>query len=210
MPERNIMKFKQYSVVGLSILLLALTYACKNNDSGKFVGTALDPLTDPAKVDTTKYNAEYLLYSTIKINNVLPLESKFADFKKVIGKPDSVVNFNPDTECQFYEEPYQYIYFQGSMFFLVNDSARIGVIDFRRRPDLELASPAITLNGKTTLDDIQKLFPKAVSKIRTIDTPGFNNLRMIDIGASKAYVDEWWILGFEGDKLVRVELYSSC
>jgi hypothetical protein len=204
------MNFKQYSAVCLSILLLAAIFACNNHDSGKFVGTALDPLTDPAKVDTTKYNAEYLLYSTVKINNVLPLESKFADFIKVIGKPDSVVNFKPDTECQFYEEPYQNIYFQGSMFFLVNDSARIGNIDFRRRPNLELTSPAITLNGKTTLDDIRRLFPKAVSKIRKIDSPGFNNLRMIDIGASKAYADEWWILGFEGDKLVSVALYSSC
>lgn len=204
------MKLIQYSQGCLVIILLAVVYSCNKHNQTKYLGTALDRLTVPAMVDTTKYNSEYLLYNTIKINGVLPLKSKFADFAKVVGKPDSVINFNPQTECQFYKEPYQYIYFQGNMFFLVNDTAIFQNIDFRKRSDLELQTPPITLNGKTTLSDIKGLFPKAVSKIRTVDSQDHSQLRQVDIGASKEFSDEWWILFFDGDKLIRVEMYEPC
>lgn len=200
------MKLKQYVKGCQTILLLTAIYACNEpDDPAKYVGTVFDTST----VDTTKYHAEYIQYSTAKINGVLPLDSKYADFIKVIGKPDSVINFNWNTDCQFYEEPYKYIYFQESMFFLVNDTAIFQNIDFRKRPDLEINTPAITLNSKTTLQDIKKFFPNAVSKIRTIDGPD-RHLRLVDIGASKIFEDAWWILLFEGDKLVIVEMYSPC
>jgi hypothetical protein len=204
------MKFKKYSTVYLAIMLLSALYACKENDPQKFAGTALDPLSDPSKVDPTRYNTEYLLYSSVKINGVLPLESKFADFVKVVGKPDSVKNFNSQTDCQFYEEPYQYIHFQGNLFYLVKDTAIFQNIDFKKRPDLELETPAITLSDKTTLRDVKALFPKAVSKIRTVDSPNIGHLRLVDISASKQYTDGWWILAFDGDILVRVEMFGPC
>jgi hypothetical protein len=204
------MTFKNYSSGCLALMLLLAVYACNEGDENKYLGTALDEVNDPAKVDTTKYNAEYLLYSAVKINGVLPIESKFEDFVKVIGKPDSVISFNTQTDCQFYEEPYKYIYFQGNMFYLVKDSAIFQNIDFRKRPDLELKTPAITLNSKTTLEDVKKLFPKAVSKIRTIEGSDLPQLHLVDIGASKPYEDEWWILFFDGDKLVKAELYAPC
>jgi hypothetical protein len=204
------MKLIQYSKGFLVTILLAALFSCNKPDSKKYLGTALDPLTDPAKVDTTKYNSEYLLYSTVKINGVLPLKSKFADFFKVVGKPDSLTNSNAQTDCQYYEEPFQYVYFQGNRFILVKDTAIFQNIDFRRRADLELKTPAITLNARTTLPEIKKLFPKAVSKIRTVDSPDRANLRLVDIGASKEFSDEWWILFFEGEKLVSVEMYGPC
>jgi hypothetical protein len=191
-------------------MLLAAVYACKEPNHEKFMGTALDSVMDSTRVDTTKYNAEYLLYSTVRINGVLPLESRFDEFIKVVGKPDSLINFNSHTDCQFYEEPYKYIYFQGNMFYLVKNKAIFQNLDFRRRPDLEITSPAITLNAKTTLQEIQKLFPKAVSKIRTVEDPSLPGLRLVDIGASKQYADEWWILIFDGNKLVSVEMYAPC
>ncbi len=191
-------------------MLLAAIYCCNSADAKKYVGTSLDPPTDPAQVDTTKFNSEYLPYSTVKINGVLPLKSKFSDFVKVVGKPDSIIKFNAETDCQFHEEPYQYLYFQECMFFLVNDTAIFRIIDFRKRPDLELKAPLITLHAKTTLSDVQKIFPKAVGKIRTIDNAGGGHLRLVDIGASKEIEDEWWILCFDGDKLVSVEMYAHC
>lgn len=204
------MKVTQYLKSCLTIILLATIYSCNNADQEKYIGTALAPVMGSATIDTTKYNAEYLLYNAVKINGVLPLDSKFADFVKVVGKPDSVINFNPDMDCQFFEEPYQYIHFQGSMFFLVKDTAIFQNIDFRKRPDLELKTSAITLNAKTTLSDVQALFPNAVRKIRTVEAPDLAHLRLVDIGASKEFTDEWWILFFNGDKLVSVELYSPC
>jgi hypothetical protein len=204
------MKFKQNKIPCLSILLLAAVYACNKPKHEKFVGTALDSVIDPTKVDTTKYNAEYLLYSTVRINGVLPLESRLDDFIKVIGKPDSLINFNSNTDCQLYGEPYKYLYFQGNMFYLVKNKAIFQNLDFRRRPDLEITSPAITLNSKTTLQEIQKLFPRAVSKIRTVEDSNFPSLRLVYIGTSKEYADEWWILAFDGDKLVSVEMYAPC
>lgn len=174
------------------------------------VGTALYSVTDPAKVDTTKYNSEYLLYSTVRINGVLPLESALEDFIQVIGKPDSLINFNSNTDCQFYEEPYKYIHFQGNMFYLVRNKAIFQSLDFRRRPDLEITSPTITLNAQTTLQEVQKLFPRAVSKIRTVEDPSLPSLRLVDIGASKQFADKWWILTFDGNKLVSVEMYAPC
>jgi hypothetical protein len=203
-------KLKPYITCIPAFLLLATIYACNPVDRERYVGTALDPRTDPEKVDTTKFNSEYLLYSTVRINGKLPLSSKFAEFKKVIGEPDSLVNFNSDTECQFYDEPYQYIYLQGSMFFLVKDTAIFQNIDFRKRPDLEVVSPAITLNAKTTLEDVRKLFPKAVSKVRVANPENPGTERLVDLGASEILADEWWILLFEGDKLIQVEMYSPC
>jgi hypothetical protein len=204
------MKIIQYLKGCLAVLLMTAVYSCNSADAKKYVGTSLDPSTDPAKVDTTRYNSEYLLYSTVKVNGVLPLKSTFAEFVKVVGKPDSIVTFNAETDCQFYEEPYQYLYFQDSMFFLVKDTAIFRIIDFKKRPDLELKAPLITLHAKTTLPDVQKIFPKAVSKIRTIDNPEGGHLRLVDIGASKEIEDEWWILCFDGDKLVSVEMYGPC
>jgi hypothetical protein len=203
------MKFNRYLLFFLCAIL-AFVSACSDSNPDGVVGTALDTKTDPAKVDTTKYNSEYLLYSTVKINGVLPLESKYADFVKVIGKPDSVVKFDEENDCQSFAEPHQYIYFQGSMFYLVKDKAIFQNIDFRKRPDLEIESVAITLNGKTTLQDIQKLFPRAVSNIRTMNSPRGSNMRFVAIGASKEIADEWWNLTFDGDKLVNVEMYSPC
>ena len=204
------MKLIQYLKGCLVIILFAAVYACNKPDPEKYVGTALDPLTDASKVDTTKYNSEYLLYSTVKINGVLPLAATFAAFVKVIGKPDSLKNFDELTECQVYEKPYQYIYFQGSVFYLVKDTAIFQSINFRKRPDLELKTPAITINAETTLADIQKLFPKAVSNIRTVNSSYGDNLQLIDIGASKEFADEWWILFFDGDKLVSIEMFGAC
>jgi hypothetical protein len=204
------MTFKQYSTIWLAILLLAALYACNNLNPDKLVGTELDPLPDPAQADTNKYNAEYLLFSTVKINGALPLQSKFAEFIKVLGKPDSIINFKAQMECQFYEGPYQYLYFQGCMFYLVKGMAIFQNINFRTRPDLELKTPVITLNARTTLKDVQKLFPKAVSKIRKVNDSDLEDLQIVNIGASKELADEWWILSFEGDELVSVEMYAPC
>lgn len=204
------MNFIQSSKICLVLILLVAFYACNKPAPDKYLGTALDPLNDPAKLDTTKYNSEYLLYNTVTINGVLPLESKFADFVKLVGKPDSLGNSDEKSECQFYEAPYQYIYFQGSMFFLVKDTAIFQNIDFRKRPDLELKSPAITLSAKTTLQDIQKLFPKAVSEIKMFTSQDSAHLQMVDIEASKEFVDGRWILYFDGDKLVSIEMYGPC
>jgi hypothetical protein len=199
------MKFNQRLQICLAVILITAVYSCKNTAyPQKYAGTALDTST----VDTTKFNKEYLDYSTVRINGVLPLESKYSEFIKVIGKPDSVVSTS-DADCLFYEEPYQYIYFQGCMFYLVNDTAIFQNIDFRKRPDLELETPAITLNSKTTLQEIQKLYPKAVSAISTIKyyhVPA----RFINLSPAKDYVDDYWILFFEGDRLIAVELGSDC
>jgi hypothetical protein len=204
------MKLIKYFKGCVVIILLSSLYSCNNTDLKENSGTALNHLSDSAKLDTTKYNSEYLLYSTVKINGVLPLESKYSDFVKLVGKPDSLQNFNAQNECQFFKEPYQYIYFQGNMFFLVKDTAIFQNIDFRKRPDLELKTAAITLNAKTTLPDIQKLFPKAVGNIKTANSPDRVNLRLVNIGASKELSDEWWIFFFDGDKLVNIEMYRPC
>jgi hypothetical protein len=203
-------KLKPCLVLIVPFLLLAAVYACNPVDPQKYVGTALDPTTDPAKVDTTKFNVEYLLYSTVRINGKLPLSSTFAEFKEVIGEPDSVVNFNSDSDCQVYEEPYQYIYFQESRFDLVKDTAIFTSLNLRQRPDLEIVSPAITLSAKTTLEDVRKLFPKAVSRIQTVIGPEKKPVQIIDLGASKEYADEFWVFLFDGNKLIQVDMYSDC
>jgi hypothetical protein len=96
------------------------------------------------------------------------------------------------------------------MFYLVKGMAIFQNINFRTRPDLELKTPVITLNAKTTLKDVQKLFPKAVSKIRKVNDSDLGDLQIVNIGASKELADEWWILSFEGDELVSVEMFSPC
>jgi hypothetical protein len=203
------MIFKKYAIGCLTLVLLAALNACNEGKADKYLGTALDEANDPAKLDTTKYNAEYLLYSTVKINGVLPIESKFAEFVKVVGKPDSVVAVGED-QCIIYDRSYQEIHYKGSLFYKLGDTAVFQTINFRRGNDLELTSPAITLNNKTTLEDVQKLFPKAVSKIRTLNSDEFGPLRLVAFGASKEIVEVWWILYFADGKLVLAEMFSDC
>jgi hypothetical protein len=204
------MKSRTYLLLFFLSILVTIFHACsQTNDPNKYIGTALDAHVGASPIDTTEFNAEYLQYSTVKISGILPLESKYERFLEVFGKPDSVIN-NPEYDCQIYPEPYHYMYFKGSMFYLVNDTVRFQRIDFRNQPNLELKTPAITLNGETTLQDMQRLFPKAMSKIRSIEDPSARHLRFVDLGASAPVTDEWWILSFDGNKLVMVELYSHC
>jgi hypothetical protein len=200
------MKFEECSKFSLAIMLLTAVYACNHiADQQKYAGTALDTST----VDTTKFNKEYLDYSTVKINGVLTVDGKYSAYLKILGKPDSVVNMGPDDDCPMYMEPYQEAYAKGTMFYIVNDTANFQKIDFRESPDFELHTPAITLNSKTTLQDIQKLYPRAVSAISPIKyyhVPA----RFINLSPAKEYVDQYWILFFEGDKLIAVEMGEDC
>jgi len=206
------MKFKTHLLACFSLILLTAFHACsQNNDPERYLGTALAPRAKGAQIDTTKFNSEYISYSTVMINGKLPLDSRYAEFLKVVGKPDSLVDSNLEMDCPFFEENhYQYVHFQGNLFYLVNDTAVFREIDFRRRPDLALKTPAITLNNKTTLEEVQKLYPKSVSKIRTIESSAYLDLQLVDVGASKAYEDAWWILFFKDKKLVMVEMYMPC
>ena len=95
------------------------------------------------------------------------------------------------------------------MFALVNDTAIFQTMNFRKRPDLQIVSAAITLNAKTTLKDVQRLYPKAVSRIETVLVEK-GHVQMVSLGAFKEYADEWWILMFDGDKLIEVQMYSPC
>lgn len=202
----NVINFPKIIV---AVALLATFYSCNKGDSKKHQGTALDPQSNAATLDTTKYNAEYLPYDAVKVNGKFPLQSSYKEFLAAFGKPDSLVQYKDD-ECAFFEEPYEYIYFKGNMFYLVKDSAIFQKVNFQSSPDFELTAPALTLNKNTTLAEVEKLFPNAVRKIRTIDNAEGRAMRWVSLGPSKTIADDFWILEFDGEKLVSVEMYSPC
>lgn len=215
-------KFLRYILKTLIILLLSvlLFNACgvirtfsKHGNRAK-VETIVDTVnkyySDSSyvyKTDSSKTNAEYIDWTSARINGRLPLVSNTKDLYRLLGQPDSIVTPNyEDVSVRFYDEKeFKNAYFKGSEFEIYGDTAVVSLLNFEKNPDLEFTSGTLTLNHNTTLADLKKVFSKAVRARSKINVYEIGKCTGIDLATWKYLNDDSWLLLFQKGRLIRID-----
>src|ERR1035437_10119079 len=70
------------------------------------------------KIDSSKTNAEFIEWSSVRINGKLPLVTNTKDLYQLLGQPDSIVTPDyDDVSVRFYDlKEFKYAYIKGSEF----------------------------------------------------------------------------------------------
>ncbi|ALJ00071.1 hypothetical protein DC20_15190 [Rufibacter tibetensis] len=140
---------------------------------------------------------EYIEWSSIKINNVLPLNTNAEQVKGFLGMADSTTTPDYDNicyNCHFCNEkipPFKYVYFKGIEFEQLNDSLEFWSADFTLNKSLFLQSGNMRFDHRTTLEEVSRIFPKAV-KAKQVEEAYI----MVSISPSEQLVDGSFILEF--------------
>ncbi len=156
---------------------------------------------------------EYLEWSSISINNKLPLNTTLKDLNTVLGKPDSVASINWAETCSsnFKSEDSKLAYYKGMEFELAGDSLYFQLNDFRKDPKVFLQIGNLRLDHTTTLNDIKKYFPNAVKNIDKMNVYGVEGeVESIVLSPSKELSEGHWLLMFQQGKLIRIEDWFPC
>ena len=83
-----------------------------------------------AKPDS-KINSEYLDWSKVKINGIIPMISSFKAVVKQLGKPDRIDTLADGTNGSYFNKKFQYCYFKALTFEKYNDTLVFSGIDFQ-------------------------------------------------------------------------------
>lgn len=164
--------------------------------------------------DSEHYNAiqiddEYIDWRSIRINGKLPLLTSKDLLFQFAGPADSIVA--PGDVCvSFYDKPFEHGYFRGIEVEIYGDSTVITSLNFNKNHDLFVNAPRITLNHKTTLSDLQTLFPSAVKDKRQVDIYRFGMAIAIELRTAKDPTDDAWLLFFSDGNLIRMDYWMPC
>ncbi len=159
------------------------------------------PLLDmPGPSSNQSAPAEYMEWGSIKVNNLLSLNSNIREVEAILGKADSTVS--PDyanicPNCHFCNKKipaFKDAYYRGVRFEQLNDSLVFRSADFSLNESLFLQSGSMRLDHRSTLGEVGKLFPEAVKGARKGTSPGW-----IRISPSKHFVDGYFVLEFNKD-----------
>lgn len=160
--------------------------------------------------------SEYLEWSSIKINNRLPLDTREGTIQTVLGKPDSVVAIDWAGTCSsnFISDDSKLAYYSGMQFEKSGDSLYFQVNDFQKNHEAFLQSGSLRLDHTTTLDDIRKHFPNAVKNVSKLGVYGLDDVSelmdAIVLPLSKELSEGHWILMFQDGKLRRLDYWMPC
>jgi hypothetical protein len=155
---------------------------------------------------------EYLDWDAVKLNGKLPLIGKTADLYKLLGQPDSLVSPDFNDVCVHYfdDKIFQYAYFKESRAEVYGDTAVMTSIDFRHNPELELKTPTLRLNNKTTLASLAKIYPQAVKKQGELDVHKVGKRIEVSLAMGRNVSDESWLLLFDKGLLVEIQWFMAC
>lgn len=158
-----------------------------------------------------KLNSQEILdWSTIKINNKLPLLCKKADLINLLGKPDKKLNSqNLDICTSYFDSNFYYLVWGQTKFESTDSLAVISTIDIEAGK-IKLVSPRITLDNSVTLQKIKQLFPKSSKSAQELIIDEKGKVLSIKLSASNKYSDDGWLLFFKAGKLVRVDYWIAC
>jgi hypothetical protein len=158
-------------------------------------------------------NDEYLDWGSILINGKSPLAASVKNIEDILGRADSVVSINWMETCssRYVSEDSRNAYFGGVQFEKFGDSLDFMHVNFSKDHSVFLQSGNLKLNHTSTLEEVEKHFPKAVKNIR-------KNLYHIDgketdavsLPPSKEFSDAQWILMFQQGRLIRIDLWFPC
>jgi hypothetical protein len=112
---------------------------------------------------------EYLEWSSVKINNLLSLDTNRRKVEALFGKADSTLTPDYDNVCHnchfcTAEMPaFKEVYYKGVEFEQLGDSLVFWAADLSVNKSVFLQSGNMRLDHKTTLEEVAKLFPEAVA-----------------------------------------------
>lgn len=159
------------------------------------------------KIDSTKTNAEFIEWSSARINGKLPLSTNTKDIYQMFGQPDSIITpvYEDVSVSNFDNGNFKFAYFKDSEFEISGDSAILNYLNFEKQPDLVFNAGSLTLTHNTTLAELKKLFPKAVKDKNKSIVDKIGRCTGISLATSKYYNDDLWLLFFRKGKLVRID-----
>lgn len=127
-----------------------------------------------AKPGTGYEQRDVMQEGDIRFNGKLKRFFTMAEFEKVFGKPDSIQLLKDETPCVTIfgtEAPNdKYLYKDGSCFETSKDS--VAVAEFRFLKGNFITYKGMRIDANTTMNDIKKLFPTAVSGRLGMDKEG--------------------------------------
>ena len=149
---------------------------------------------------------EFLNYKTSKINGSIPNALTKADLLRTLGKPTKIEIL--EGECGLTEEQEKakdrnWYYYDSTKFLLFDNKAKIIEVNFRSGK-FTYTTAKIKLSNKTTLEDLQKVYP--VSTKAAIKE---NNGNMVRISPC-SNCDGDCLLYFENGYLVKLEWWEPC
>lgn len=169
-------------------------------------------INDDALRDSIWQNEEYLDFDELTINGKLPLITDTLSLYKLIGKPDSVITPDYDDICvSYFDKNFKQVYYQSTNLELFGDTLVLSTLNFKTSPNLFLQSGKLILNHKTTLQDIEKIYPKAVKFKGETDIYQLGKFTSINLKTFKnSTIEARWILYFEKNRLIRIDYWMPC
>jgi len=151
-------------------------------------------------------NLEILDYKSSKINGIISNSLSRTSLIKLLGKPDKIENFDPEcglTDKQEKAKIKRIFYYGKTTFFVFDNNAELSSISFVSSR-FTYNSSLINLSFKTTLKDLQKVFPKSVK-----NAIKENGGKLIRLKTCKNCDDEYHLY-IEKGILVKLELWNDC
>ena len=153
---------------------------------------------------------EFLDFDAMRINGKLPFITKTKSLFKLLGNPDSLITPKEEECTPFFDKPVQYAYFKNSVFEVFGDTIVLTTINFKNNPKINVKTTLITLNFKTTLKDLENIFPNAVKDKYPLDHYDLGKVTAVSLRTSKNYTDDSWLLFFIDDKLIDIQYWTPC
>lgn len=154
-------------------------------------------------LDLLQWNQERLDIDSMTISGGIPLNTSIKDLYTLLGKPDTVIqDYINFTNSEREGLKSQTFYFKNIQYIAFNENAYVQSINFENNT-LKVIHPKITLDGNTTIADLQKTFPQSGRLARGMGSSftGYMQLR-----TSKNWSDiSLWFLIFKNTKLVRMD-----
>jgi hypothetical protein len=206
----------------ITFYLILFTCACSlikpasKLDKNADVKTTIDTLnkyysdsTYVYKIESSKTNAEFIDWSSVKINGKLPFITNTKDLYQSLGQPDSIVTpvYEDVSIAYFYNDKFKFAYFKDSEFEICGDTAVLSYLNFERQPGLVFNAGSLTLSHNTTLDELKKIFPKAVKSRGKSIVDKIGKCTGISLATSKYYNDDLWLLFFRKGMLIRIDYW---
>lgn len=164
--------------------------------------------------DSLWANTEYLDFDKVRINGKLPLITDSLALYSLLGKPSKIVKPDLDDICVsfFDSENFKYVkYGNSTVFELCGDTIVPRVFNFESTPQLFLKYGELFLNSKTTLKEIEKIYPKAVKFQYLTDIYEEGKFVTLSLRVTKGKnIDASWLLFFEKGKLIRIDYWMPC
>jgi hypothetical protein len=153
-------------------------------------------------------DSEYLAFDSAMLNGKLPMESEMPEATQLLGtqyKLAKATRYQIDNS--YYEDLFTYCTFKGLEFEKYGDTLILRNIDFEKNPALSLSSARLTLNGTTTIQTLQKVFPKAFAN--ELSGTDMDKTMAVSISAMGIALQDDWILYFDrrSNKLKSIYLW---